>query len=93
MHSRLSLSIVLQQFSKICVFAIKHEIRMETCFSIGDGEGSLFRIYPWFRRSLLRYEFLDLFMICLDPMVLVASVAKMGLGTYCSDHCADRTRT
>jgi hypothetical protein len=51
---------------------IKHEIRAEVTYSIGDGAGTLFWLDPWLGDRPLRVDFPQLFAICADPMLLVA---------------------
>ena len=58
--------------------AIKHEIRLGASFSVGDGRGTLFWLDPWLDGRSIRQEFPQLFAICLDPMLIVASAASHG---------------
>jgi hypothetical protein len=53
---------------------IKHEIGAGVTYSIGDGAGTLFWLDPWLGRPL-RVDFPQLFAICADPMLLVATAS------------------
>jgi hypothetical protein len=52
---------------------IKHEIRTGVTHSIGDGAGTLFWLDSWLGGRPLRLDFPQLFAICSDPMLLVAT--------------------
>jgi hypothetical protein len=52
---------------------IKHEIRMGVTHSIGDGEGTLLWLDSWLGGRPLRLDFPQLFTICSDPMLLMAT--------------------
>jgi hypothetical protein len=52
---------------------IKHEIRTGVSHSIGDGAGTLFWLDSWLGGRPLRWDFPQLFAICSDPMLLVAT--------------------
>jgi hypothetical protein len=58
--------------------AIKQEILLGSHFAIGNGEATRFWLDPWIDRRPLRLSFPDLYAICTDPSVLVASAARSG---------------
>lgn len=59
----------------IAIQRIKHEIRNGLSLSIGNGEGTLFRLEQSVGGFPLCIELPNVFAICLDPMMLVSMAA------------------
>jgi hypothetical protein len=57
---------------------IKHEIRTGCTHSIGDEAGTPFWLDLWLDGYAPRADFPDLFVICSDPVILVAGMTRSG---------------
>jgi hypothetical protein len=54
---------------------------VETTFSLGDGEGTLFWLDMWLSRITLRFELQDPFTIFSNPMLMFSGAVQVVIGT------------